>query len=308
MDETAEGFRLDGDTLFPWGILFKEVVPDFEGTGYASRNLPCSSAYGFATRYVEVTAPRPDRPVMVVAYELSGENVLPKDVFAQLVIRLGAPEKVERDEMSPHANSPDHVILHANWRKNDRPIGLSLYGAPRPPQFGTGIGKLYVSWGNVEKAAAPWMPAWQAAKEEVHRAAQSPGKVKTFSVRYDVLLKGEGDWRSVANLCLGSPELVDTPEPFANKLGDKGFALWSDAAGTRWHLSTAAYTIVLATPETSKVVVANIEPARGGGYSTIDVGHWWVRDEWNSRAVADAVRELERVPGLTIQRHSGHDA
>lgn len=53
--------------------------------------------------------------------------------------------------------------------------------------------------------------------------------------------------------------------------------------------------------------VASIEPARGGGSASIDVGPLWVRDAWQSTAIDEAVRALERVPGLTIERFSGHD-
>lgn len=308
MDDTAKGFRLDGGTLIPWGTRFEEVVKDFQGTGYASRDLPCSEAYGFAMRYVEITSSRPDRPVMTASYELAGTDRPPKEVFAQLVIRLGAPSEISRDELSPYASSPDHVVLHADWAKNGIPIGVSFYGAPRASEFGDGIGKLYVSWGNLEAAAAPWMPAWQAANEEVDRAAQSPGKVELFSVQYDTRVHPLDDPRRVVNLCLNSPEILNTPKPIATRLNEKRFALWSDQAATRWHLSTLSDTIVLGGPETSTVKVVQLEPARGGGSATIDIGAWWVRDAWKSRTIADAVRALERLPGLTFDRYSGHDA
>ena len=68
----------------PYTLLkdFDEVVKDFERTGYASREFACPEAYGFATRYLEVTAPRPDRPILTVAYELATTDRPPKDVFA----------------------------------------------------------------------------------------------------------------------------------------------------------------------------------------------------------------------------------
>ena len=308
MDDTAKGFRLGEAGFFPWGTRFDEVVREFEGLGYASRKLACIDVYGFATRLVEVSASRPDRPILTLTYELAATEKPSRDLFAQLVIRLGPPEKIDRDELSPYATSPDHVVLNADWTTPDGiPIGLSLYGAPRATEFGDSAGSLYVSWGNIEAAAAPWVKEWQAANDEVARAAQSPGKVETFAVLYDVRASDADDPHRVANRCLHTPELLDTPEPIASLLGDKGFALWSDAVGKRWHLSTAACTVVLGLPDTSTVKVASVEPARGGGHSTIDVGGWWVRDEWKSRAVEAAVRALQHVPGLTIDRWSGHD-
>ena len=308
MDDTTKGFRLGEAGFFLWGTRFDAVVRDFEGTGYASRILPCSEAYGFATRSAEPSAPRPDRPVLTVTYELAATANPARDLFAPLVMRLGAPQKIERDELSPHASSPDHVVLHANWKTADGiPVGLSLYGAPRATRFGDSAGSLYLSWGDLEAAAAPWIEEWHTANDEVARAAQSPGRIERFTVAYDVRASDARDPFRIANRCLNALELLDTPRSIARDLGDRGFALWSDAAGTRWHLSTSACTIVLGRPDTSRVRVASVEPARGGGFSSIDIGGWWARDAWKSRAIEEAVHAIERVPGLTIERSSGHD-
>lgn len=309
MDDTATGFRLGKAGFFSWGTRFDAVVRDFEGMGYARRTLPCAEAYGFITCSAEPSSPRPDRPILTVTYELTVTAKPSKDLFARLVMRLGAPQTVERDELSPYANWSDHVVLYATWKTPDGIlIGLSLYGAPRATEFGDSAGSLYLSWGNLEAAAAPWIKEWHAANEEVAHAAQSPGTIETFSADYDVRASDGEDPRRITNRCLSAPELLDTPKSIAHRLGDKGFALWSDAAGRRWHLSTAASTIVLGEPETSLVRVASVEPARGGGFSSIDIGGWWARGAWKSRAIEEAVRALEHVPGLTIERSSGHDA
>ncbi len=308
MDEMTKGFRLGDGTLVPWGTRFDEVVTDFERTGYASRDLPCDAAYGFTTRYLEVTAPRPDRPILTVAYELADTGAPIKDLFAQLVIKLGMPGEIERDETSDYIHSSSHVVLYANWQKRGRPIGVSFYGAPRESAFGDGIGKLYVSWGDLDAAAAPWKPAWLAANAALAQAALAPGKIQLFSVQYDTRVFPQEDPKRANDLCLNSPEILDTPQPIARQLDDKRFALWSDQAGARWHLSTRTDTIVLGGPDTSVVRLTQLEPARGGGSATIDIGRWWVRDAWKSGSIADAERALERVPGLTFNRSSGHDA
>lgn len=308
MDDTATGFRLGEAGFFAWGTRFDAVVRDFEGTGYASRTLPCSEAYGFATCSAAPSSPRPDRPVLSVTYELATIAGPARNLFAPLVMRLGAPQTIQRAELSPHANSPDHVVLHANWRTAEgMPIGLSLYGAPRATEFGDSAGALYLSWGDLEAAAAPWIDEWRAANEAVAQAAQSPGGIARYSVAYDVRASDARDPHRIANRCLSAPELLDTPHSIAHGLGDRGFALWSDATSKRWHLSTSACTILLGGPDTSRVRVASVEPARGGGFSSIDIGGWWVRDAWKSRAIEEAARALEGVPGLTIERSSGHD-
>ena len=108
--------------------------------------------------------------------------------------------------------------------------------------------------------------------------------------------------------CLHHPQILETPPPIAARLGANGFALWSDAAGRRWHLSTAADSVMLGGPDSSTVQVIEIEPAKGGGFAAIEVGPWSVRSAWLSRAIADAARELEKLPGLTVTRHNGYDA
>jgi hypothetical protein len=309
MDDTKDGFRLGDDGFFPWGTRFDAVVRDFEGTGYAAREIACPAAYGFATVYAEVSSPRPDRPVTNVAYELAASGKSAKDVLAELVIRLGAPKEIDRDDLGPNADSPDHVVLHAAWDvPGGRPISLSIYGAPRASDFGDGIGKLYLSWGDIETAAAPWIAEWQAANERLARDAEAPATMKSFAVRYDVRTIDRDDPKRVANTALSYPELLDTPPALSRRLGANGFALWSDASDTRWHLSNGDVTVVLGGPDTDEARVSNIAPARGGGSATIDVGGWWVRCAHDSRSIEDAARALEKIPGLTVSRYSGHDA
>ena len=45
----------------------------------------------------------------------------------------------------------------------------------------------------------------------------------------------------------------------------------------------------------------------GGGFAGLEVGPWSVRCAFGSRAIADAARELEKLPGLTVVRHAGYD-
>jgi hypothetical protein len=297
MDDTAQGFRI-GDTFHPWGTLFDAVASGVVEAGYAITEIPCAQAYGFATVSAVIAAPRPDRPIMGLAYQLSASGSPAKDVFAQLVVRLGAPTSIDREE--GNAGNESAVVLHAQWSRGDVAFALSLYGAVRPSDFGDGIGALYVNWDNVDAASAPFIDAWRAATQELATAATAAATVHTFAVAYPINpLPGPA--------CLHHPEILETPAPIAARLGKQGFALWSDATGTRWHLSTAADSIVLGGPDSSIVQVLEIEPAKGGGFAGIEVGPWSVRSAWLSRAIADAARELEKLPGLTVERHQGHD-
>lgn len=297
MDDTAQGFRI-ADTFHAWGTLFDTVAPGTVEAGYASTGIACARAYGFATVSAGITASRPDRPVMGLTYELAASGPPAKDIFAQLVIRLGAPTRIDREE--ENAGNESAVVLHAHWSRGAVALALSLYGAARPSEFGDGIGALYLNWADIDAASAPFIDAWRAANEELAMAAAGAATVHTFAVAYPINpLPGPA--------CLHHPEILKTPAPIAARLGELGFALWSDAAGTRWHLSTAADSIVLGRPDSSTVQVLEIEPAKGGGFAGIEIGPWSVRSAFRSRAIADAARELEKLPGLTITRHGGYD-
>jgi hypothetical protein len=304
MDDWASGFRVD-EAFHPWGTRFEAVAPGRVENGHASVELPCRSAYGFTMAYAELSAARPDRPVTSVAYELANAGASSKDLFAQLVIRLGQPAKVSRSEVTESANASDSVVLSADWRHEKIAIGLSLYGAPRPSDFGDGRGKLYVTWADRDAAAAPFLAEWTANSRAVADAAVG-AKTKVFSVRYPIY-EADVPPPEAHERALSTPELLQTPLAIAALLGPTTFALWSDAAGVRWHLSTSQSTIALGGPETSTLRLLEIAPAKGGGYTALEIGAWSVRDAYRSRDIAEAIHALERLSSLKIERHIGFD-
>jgi hypothetical protein len=304
MDDTATGFRI-GEALHPWGTLFDAVAPGRVERGYASVELPCRSAYGLATVYAEPAAARPDRPVTTVAYELADTGAAPRYLLAELVKRLGQPDEISRQDGPERANASS-VVLRANWKRGKVRIGLSLYGAPRPSAFGDGLGKLYLSWTEQEAAAAPFLAAWTAANDAAAAAAEG-ARLKAFAVRYDIY-RDDHPPPSASELALQTPHVLLTPPAVAGRLGRTTFALWSDAAGARWHLSTARTTVLLGGAETSTLHFYDVAPARGGGFTEIGTSSWSVRDVHGSTSMRDAVAALEALPGLTVERYSGHDA
>lgn len=304
MEDWASGFRID-EAFYTWGTRFDSLVPGGVENGYASVELPCRSAYGFATVYAEPTAPRPDRPVTTVAYELADTGTASRYLFAELVKRLGPPHDISRDDAPEQANA-NSVVLHANWKRGKVEIGLSLYGAPRPSDFGNGLGKLYLSWAEQAAAVAPFLAEWTKANEAVVVAAEG-ARIKVFSVRY-AIYEHDTEPPSPASLALSTPELLLTPPAIAARLAPTTFALWSDADAALWHLSTARTTVLLGGPETSRVHFYDVAPARGGGFTEIGTASWSVRDAHGSTSMKDALEALEAVPGLQIDRHAGHDA
>lgn len=303
MDNWAAGFLID-EAFHPWGTLFDSAAPGRVRSGYASAKLPCRSAYGFATVYAEPAAARPDRPVTTVTYELADTGTAPRYLFAELVKRLGQPEEVTRDD-SPEAANENTVVLHADWHRDRVRIGLSLYGARRSSDFGDALGALYLSWAEQDAAAQPFLSAWSAANAAAASAAEG-ARLKIFSVRYD--LYDDDPPPSPAALALRMPNVLLTPAAIAARLGKTTFALWADAAGTRWYLSTARTTVLLGGEETSALHFYDVAPARGGGFTEIGTASWSVRDAHGSASMKDALAALEAIPGLTIERSAGHDA
>lgn len=304
MNDWSAGFEIDG-IFHAWGTLFEATAPGRVECGYASVKLPCQSAYGFTTVYAEPAAARPDRPVTTVTYELADVGTAPRYLFAELVKRLGQPDEVTRDD-SPEAAHESSVVLHANWKQGKTRIGLSLYGARRPSEFGDALGALYLSWAEQDAAAAPFLPAWIAANDAAAVAAEG-AKLRVFPVRYDIY---DDDYPapSPAELALRAPSVLFTPAAIAARLGKTTFALWTDAAGSHWYLSTARTTTMLGGPETSKLHFYDIEPARSGGFTEIGTTSWSVRDAHGSTSMKDALVALEAIPGLKIDRYSGRDA
>jgi hypothetical protein len=288
MDDCDKGYRIGG-VLHPWGTTFEEP---------AAR--PCSSAYGFETLYVELTAADTGRPVTCATYELANVTV-PKAVFANLVKQLGQPDEIDREDEVSGAGSPDRVVLYAIWRRDNHEISVSLYGAPRASDFGDGIGKLYLSWSDTVAAAGPMLEQWHAANTALAQAAETPQAQAIFDVAWPTF-NPEDEPLAEAWQALNMPELLKTPNVIANRLGETAFAIWQSAG--IFYISHGRATVAIGgTP----VQYNEIEPARGGGYASIEIGSWYVRDEHKSPAIAEAVALLARIPGLTIERHDGYN-
>jgi hypothetical protein len=302
LDECVNGFRIDS-ALHRWGTCFDAIVAEDVGDGYVSHPLPCNAAYGFETVFVELTADAPDRPVTSLAYELAA-TIEPRDAFARLVVALGQPGEISREEVSEDGSASDSVTLYATWNRDTWSIGLSLYGAPRPSELGDGVGKLYLSWTDTEAAAAPFIAAWATANQALAEAAKDASPT-FFAVQYPIF-DPDQPAPSPSERALSNDAMLQTPADAAQRLGSGIFALWSDKAGA-WYLSTGRDTIRLAASKTATLQWIEYAPARGGGSSTLQVGGWSVRDAYRSPAIAEAVKALEKIPGLTIERHTGHD-
>ena len=293
VEDWAQGFRL-GDTLHPWGTRFDALVTGGDTKqGWCFHSLPCTEAYGFATIYAELMAPRLNRPVVQLVFEIlpgsTGEQLL-----ACLVSKLGQPDQISRSEVPPFATASGAVVLNATWKHHTTSIGLSVYGGLRTSNFGVGTGAIYLTWDDVEAAGAPFVGAWRRANEALARAAV-PAQPAVFHLQRSVFDPAP---ESAHERALNAPEFLETPATIAASLGSTGFALWQ--GGDAWYLSTVRSTVLLGPPETSTVQFTELAPARGSGSTELRVGMWRVHAPWRSQTIADAVNALRRLPGLAI--------
>ncbi|MFZ5779795.1 MAG: hypothetical protein ACOY4R_06260 [Pseudomonadota bacterium] len=305
MDDAASGFRI-GEAFHAWGTLFDAVAPGKVRRGYAAARLPCPSVWSLPTVYAEPTAPRPDRPVTSVAYELAEGGRPARYLLADLVFRLGQPDEIERSDLPEHGQACDSVVLHARWARAPAAFSLSLYGAARPSDFGPGLGKLYLSWTDMDAAAAPFLAQWHAANDAAAAAAATAAP-RLFPLQYPIRDAGI-PLAEATRLALWTPELLQTPRTIADRVGKRSFGLWNDGPSARWYLSSLYSTVGLGGPETSRAQFLEIAPAKGGGFSALEVGPWSLRDAYRARGIGEAVDALRTLlPDITIEHHTGHD-
>lgn len=304
MDEAASGFRI-GEAFHPWGTLFDAVAPGKVRRGYAATKLPCPSVLAVRTIYAEPTAARPDRPVTSVAYELAETGRPARYLLADLVFRLGQPDEIERSALPEYGAACDSVVLHARWVREPAAFSLALYGAPRPSDFGLGLGMFCLSWTDMDAAAAPFLAQWHAANDAA-AAAAATATPRLFPLQYPIRDAGI-PLAGPTRLALWTPELLQTPQAIADRVGTRSFGLWNNGSA-RWYLSSLYSTVALGGPETSRVQFLEIAPAKGGGFSALEVGPWSLRDAYRARGIgeaADALRTL--LPDITIEHYTGHD-
>jgi hypothetical protein len=312
MESLGSGFAI-GDHRHAWGVTLSELAVIPGGITFLSDicvSAPCSEALGLAAIGAEATAPRPDRPVLQIKYELAPVEGVPLPdpaVFAgHLAERFGAPGESSAYEIQTDGDPSGSVRFYADWNAGDCSVGLSLYGAPRQTRHGSGPGCLWLSWSPV-KAAEPYIGEWRARAGELAR--QRPADIIGFrfgATQFPVFgSAGEAAMRE-ANYALYHPELLPTPPSIAGLVGENGAAFWR-YGDSNWCASTAWDTAVLRTDTAVEICWNDVAPAKGGGFSEIAIGRWSVRDWHNSRPIRDAVDHLEKSCGVRVRHLTGYD-
>ncbi|MBU4530407.1 MAG: hypothetical protein KUA43_00970 [Hoeflea sp.] len=319
MRQLAEGFQIDG-TRIAWGttpddlalMLGRPLEP-----GPDEAVLPCSLAYGLPVLSARPRSPAANRPILYVAYDLDDVRGLrPDDWVGAISDLLGSPGECDRYDLSGQARLEDMVKLHARWPGSDFDVSLSLFGAPRTTSLGPSVGTLWVSWPE-ERAAEPYLASWNDRSARLATLSRGLTDFRTFALAWPANpVHGSSDNapettemrdRRHRRLCLYDPDLLATPEEVAERLNETSFAIWINEPERIWCVSTLWETLFFADGTEVSIDWIELHPARGGGYSAIEIGPWRVMSSQGSPEIAQAVRHLDTIPGVRIEPHGGHD-
>lgn len=320
MLDVSAGFRID-DRELAWGITLDEAcrllgVPAVHS---ASGDIVLRSGLGFGLPAVSarLSAPAANRPVLAVAYALADVGGFrPDDWIGAVSDLFGSPEHCARHAIAAGQRPQDGVVLYARWPAADCGISVSIFGAPRQVAHGLSIGTLWLSWSD-ERAAAPYLAEWREKTERLAADASPLAQMEIYRLDWPAypahghaaggLETEEGRQRRRRLLCLHAPDLLETPGQIAERLTPSHFAIWRPASERVWCASTAWDTVVVPLDEPVSVTRIEMLPAKGGGYSVLEIGRWSVRSAQGSAAIAAAEARIAAFPGVTITRHGGYD-
>jgi hypothetical protein len=208
------------------------------------------------------------------------------------------------------------VVLNANWSAGDFGIALSVYGAPRRIGNVRSSGALWIWWSE-DAAAAPYLGEWRRRSERLAEAASGMTELRTYALAWPGNpVHGSGDdgsedadarLRRHRRLCLHAPELLATPEAVSRRLDRSSFAIWVNATAGLWCASTLWESSAHALGTKVSAEWVELLPAKGAGYSLLQLGRWRVMSRQGAAEIAGAVEMLRLLPGVRIDRHEGYD-
>ena len=307
-DQLMRGFEIDGRFL-PWGTILDQCGdgehPTQRPQNLTSRTYPCRSVDGIAAISVKLTAARSDRPVTQLCYELAMSHPTAEDWLQFFDARLGTPGFVEREDLPTDASLADRVALYARWDSDVVTVGLSVYGAARPVEYGVAAACLWVTW-RTELAARPFLSEWRRRNVEVATIATRISELRMFTLSVELYGKGQGRGRE-SSLALSLPEILDTPPSIAARLGARSFALWRSVADACWGASSKWDTVSFVIGREVEITHIELQPAKGGGRSELRIGPWEVWDCYGVASIKAAAAHLAAMPGVEIRRYEGYD-
>jgi hypothetical protein len=323
MENPEKGFVI-GERFVPWGTTLEEAcrllgAPAGQG-GYSPHDiqLPCASVYGFPAVSACLTAPAANRPIISAAFELApaiGAPPMPDPEYwmPQLLERLGPPARVNRSEIPSYADPAGCVPFYAGWDLADTGVGLSVYGGLRQADGGESAGTLWLSWSE-QRAAQPYLEEWRARVARLATMAEQTSQLQRFVLDLPQHAYGlappftpQALAARQARICLYQPALLDTPAPIASQLKSNSFALWSSGMHGIWCASTRHDSVTFKLGQPVQVAWIELQPAKGPGYSGLEIEGWTVYAGPGSRAVREAAQMLGRFSGVSVKQQGGYD-
>lgn len=317
MQALAEGFQIE-ERRASWGTTLADLARLLgRRRDELQTAIPCRLAYGLPALSARLSAPGIDRPVLSVAYDLDDVQALrPDDWLGAISDLLGSPGEFKRYKVSDRGRSEDAVILNARWATADFGVSLSIFGAPRQTSLGLSVGTLCVSW-REEFAAAPYLADWTERSARLAVSSRGLTDIRIYALAWpgQPIHRSNGSGPETVEmresrhrqLCLHNPNLLATPDGVAHKLNPASFAIWNNEAERIWCVSTPWETLVHSQGTEISIDWIEMLPAKGGGFSAIEIGRWRVMSCQGSSGIAEAAHHLGTFPGVRIARHEGHD-
>ncbi|MGE0503686.1 MAG: hypothetical protein AB7I79_23835 [Rhizobiaceae bacterium] len=312
-----------GDAFVPWGMevgavaaLAGEPVRRDDFARSLQPSYPTGTAFGLPAIVASLQGPADDRPVTMVDYELVSAGSPDENErrwMPVLTVEFGPPAEAGRADLADRPVPSSGVTRWASWRFGDVMVGLSIYGADRWVGKKRSGGMAWLRWSDAV-AGAPYVPAWRIRVEALADAATDIERFESFRIGATAypafrVLTGEGEdgGGRAAQLALYAPDVLFTPAGIASRLRADSLALWTSRRAPVWCLSTRHDSIAFPVGQQVDVRLTEAKPAKGGGYTVIAAGRWWVQGGYPSTELRAAADALATMTGVGVTRVEEYD-
>ena len=301
------------------------VVPDDYHGGWHSMQFSCKEVLGIPAISGNARSPALDRPVMQVIFELPDPGLPSIDKCIAYWIEtlsnklgkpLSVPDHVPNRNDGPYGN----VIYYVKWLTGDTRVTLSVYGSGRSTKEGMSIAGLFIDWKNEIKAAEPYQNDFVKSLKVFNAAVDNLDNIKVINLGIKQIPYYMADYENqphdkalkdnalrIAQKCLYSRDLLETPESIKSRLNENSVAIWQSKNSQFWGVSTYSDSVIFGNQEDAKIEFFNMLPAKGPGGMDLNLGDLKLSDKANSTKLKQLVKELENVTGKKVVCHQGYD-
>lgn len=317
---------------FKWGTTFEEsqqLLPfqaiDRGQSGWQDLAFECDEIAGLKTTTCSIRAPKANKPVMQVSFEL--KPLRPEfplfrhsPYVEQLKKIFGEPYGVSTSEIhsglkynEKHASGS--VIYNCKWSFEGIVISLSVYGGIRTSPQGESAAGLYFDWMDEKSAAAPFMHDFLQKESDFTRdlmeltVVSASLNMKPYHRSHYELddphkaLKDE--YLRACQMALYTNNLFRIGEVLKNEMEENHVGIFyakekdTYCVYNKWDFSPIT--------KDSKLEFLDILPARGGGSKEIRINSLTIKDERSSNALDQLKSDLEDLSGMEFKTIKGYD-